>query len=73
MPGDVVALVTSFRGGRFPLGFCCGGTLPRFMAAGFGVFLASMLGRVKGRYDDVDGPRDNGLPTAGALGAPTLR
>lgn len=68
------ALVTSLRGGRFPFIFW-GGTLPRFMAAGFGELRASMLGRVNGRYEDVDWPLDKGLPlpAAGPPGAPTRR
>lgn len=67
------ALVTSLKGGRFPFAFC-GGTLPLFMAA-LGPLLVSTFGRVSGRYDEVDGPRDNGLPTpfVAPPGAPTRR
>lgn len=74
-PGEVPALVTSFSGGRFPLRLFWGGTLPRFMAAGLGELRVSTLGRVNGRYEDVDGPRDNGLPTPppGGPGVPTRR
>jgi hypothetical protein len=73
-PGE--ALVTSFRGGRFPFIFC-GGTLARSMAAALGAGLASILGRVNGRNVEVDGPLDKGLPTPGLPaeppGAPTRR
>ena len=70
-PG-VVALVTSFKGGLFPFIFC-GPTPPRFCNAGFAPFLGSMLGRVNGRYDDVDWPLFIGLPNPPPPGAPIFR
>lgn len=48
------SLVTSLRGGRFPLIFC-GAKLGLFCGiTGFVVDLGSTFGRVKGRYVDVD-------------------
>lgn len=70
MPGEALALVTSLNGGRLPLTFC-GGTLPPLFMAGLEAFFGSMFGRVSGLYDEVDGPRDKGLP--GTPGAPTRR
>lgn len=43
-PGEVVAFVTSFKGGRFPLRFGGGTLLPLFKGPGLGT-----LGRVNGR------------------------
>lgn len=81
LPLEVIAFVTSLRGGRFPFWFC-GGTKPgRFAvggaaAGGAGAFAAvcgPMFGRVSGRKDEVVGGLFIGLPMPLPPGAPILR